>query len=434
MTTAAQKVEALLANAIHVKPRGNGYQEADMSSFSEEPVDPLAEVRLAIGADLNAGPGAIDAAMPPRWVSRPILPVAGANLAGAGGTNKTTVALSEMIRVACGNALYGHEVEMQGPCVLVTAEDGAPYARYVLQQMLIDGVACGQMPESAAFRAKSDIRIVTWNRATYGAIVDVDKMGAMHRAPVYDLLLELIGAVAPVYITLDPGVLFGPGERYGNDGDGFLASMLHESALELGSCVQLIDHVSQTVARTGIIDQHAARGGTAKTDNARLARQLVRVSPDAAEGMLLPPNVTSEEIAEGRILQLHFTKSNYGPLPPPVWLRRRRFWIECLRAPSADEAARNQEQERLQETANDAALVVDYVRQQLATGGGIRHSQRDLEAARPNLSSGQPMPRQRVRDAVRFSIATGLLRYQELPAGERRGQRRTYLAPPSEST
>jgi hypothetical protein len=210
--------------------------------------------------------------------------------------------------------------------------------------------------------------------------------------------------------------------------------MLHESALSLGACVQLIDHVAQSVARSGIIDQYAARGGTAKTDNARLARQLVRITPDAAESLLVPPSITAEEIATGRILQLHTTKSNYAPMPPPAWLRRRRFWIEYLRAPNPEEAASRQIQEQGQQTLADAMAIVDYVRKQLATGDGIRCTQRDLESARPTRADGQPMPRQRVREAVRTAIAVGLLRSQPLPPQECHGQRKTFLAPSPEAT
>lgn len=395
--------------------------------------DPLADIRSAIRDDLDAGPAAIDAATPPRFVSYPILPMAGANIAAPGGAGKTTTVLGEMVRVTCGHELYGYPIDMQGPCVLVTAEDGAAYARYVLQQLLRDGVDSGQLPERAAACAKRDIRIIGWHRATYGPIVTVDELGGMRRAPVYDLLLEMLAPLSPVYVTLDPAVLFGAGERFGNDGDAYLAAMLHETALSLGACVQVIDHVAQSVARSGIIDQYAARGGTAKTDNARLARQLVRITPDAAESLMLPPSITPDDIAAGRILQLHWTKSNYAPLPPPAWLRRHRFWIEHLRAPNLDEAAAHEAQEREQQGLADAAVIVEYVRQQLSVGGGIRLTQRDLESARPTLPSGQPMPRQRVRDAARYATATGMLIHVELPPDERRGQRRTYLAPAPES-
>ena len=395
----------------------------------DAPADPLAGIRAAIRADLEAGPAAVDAAVPPRWVSRPVLPVAGANLAAPGSTGKTTIALGEKVRVTCGGELYGHPVEMQGSCVLVTAEDGAAHARYLLQQILQDGVESGQLPERAAIRAKSDIRIIGWHRATYGAIVEVDQFGGMRRAPVYDLLLEMIAAVSPVYVTLDPAVLFGPGERYGNDGDAYLAAMLHESAIAIGACVQLLDHVAQTVARAGIIDQYAARGGTAKTDNARLARQLVRVTPAMAEGILIPQTVTDEEIAAGRLLQLHTTKSNYAQLPAPAWLRRRRYWIEYLRAPSAEEAVERETEHQAEQDATDAAAVVDYLRQQLATGKGIRLTTSELANEGGPTVNGKRLKRDPIRKAVRVALADGRLKQLDLPKDERQGSRQTYLAP-----
>lgn len=424
-----QAVYDALINAPVVEDRVNSDAPDSNISKCDSAPDPLAHIRASILGDINAGPGAIDAATAPEFVCYPVLPIAGANLAGSGGSSKTTAVLNEKVRIVNGGEVYGCPVDLQGPCVLVTAEDGAAYARYLLQQILIDGANCGALPNQAAQRAKHDIRIIGWPRAKYGPIVRIDELGGFHRADVFDLLLELILPLQSRYVTLDPSVLFSPGERYGNDGDAFTAAMLHEAALELRACVQIIDHVAQSVARNGIVDQYAARGGTAKTDNARLARQLVRVTPEAAENLTLPTSVTADDIANGSILQLHWTKSNYAPRPLPVWLRRRRYWIEHLHSPSADETAKALALDQSLQTAADAAVIVECVRQQLAVGDGIRQTQRDLEATRPVLLDGQSMPRQRVRDAVRYAVATGLLSRRELPSKERVGQRKEYLAP-----
>lgn len=393
--------------------------------------DPLGPIRAGIAADLAAGPEAIDAARPPEFVCRPRLPVAGGNLAAPGGTGKTTVMLNEKVRVACGHELYGDEVEKPGDCVVVTAEDGAERLRFMLQQVLRDGVDSGAMPERAALTAKQRVRIVGWPRASYGPIAEVDQAGGMMRAPAFDLLIEMLQPMKPCYVSFDPSVLFSPGERYGNDGDAFLASMFHEAALDLGAFVQMIDHVAQSVARNGIVDQYAARGGTAKTDNARLARQLVRVTPQAAATMAVPLAVTPQDIAEGRVLMLHSTKSNYAPIGAPVWLRRRRFWVEHLRAPSAAEVEASAAHDRQRQAAADADLLVAHVRHGLTTGAGIRYSRRDLEDdARPALPDGSQITRARVREALRHALATGELVEMPLPEGERRGQRKTYISPP----
>jgi hypothetical protein len=395
--------------------------------------DPLELVRVAIVADLNAGPDAVDAAEPPRFVSYPRLPVAGGNIAAPGATGKTVLAINEKVHVTCGGKLYDSDVLMQGSCVLVTAEDGADHARYVLQQVLKDGIETGQLPERAAQRAKHDIKIIDWKRASYGPIVRVSDTGDMSRAPVFDLLLELLAPIQPVYVTLDPAVLFGPGERYGNDGDAFLASMLHEAARALVCCFQTTDHVSQTVFRDGIVDQYAARGGTAKTDNARLARQLVRVAtaPNLAG---LPLSVSGQEIQEGRILQLHWTKLNFAQKPPPVWLRRHRYWIEWLRAPTEEQRTALAEQQSESEDAEtleaNVAAIIEYIRKQLATGSGIRLSARDVVQADPGpRHKGQKIARDKRRDAINHALAHGRLKHLDLPDSESWGRRQQYLAP-----
>lgn len=172
----------------------------------DAPPDPLASIRAAIRADLEAGPAAVDAAEPPRFIQYPHLPEAGANLCAPGETGKTALALNEKIRVACGMPVYpGAEVANQGPCVLITAEDGASRARYVLQRALADGVDNGQLTEAAAAHAKQAVRIIGWDSVRYGRIVKVDpQTGEMYRSPVYDALLELLAPVKPLYITLDP--------------------------------------------------------------------------------------------------------------------------------------------------------------------------------------------------------------------------------------
>jgi RecA-family ATPase len=384
-------------------------------------------IRSAIAADLAAGPDAIDTAEPPRCVVHNRLWVAGSNLAGVGGAGKTTVTLNEYVHIVCGGALYGEDVVQQGPCLLVTAEDGSGHPRYLLRRVLQDGVNCGALMERAVQRARYDIKIIGWSRSAFGAIATVDRDGNVTRAPGFEVLLEQIAPLRPAIVTLDPSALFSPGERFGNDGEAFLASMLHEAALSLGCCFQVLDHVSQAVARGNIVDQHAARGGTAKTDNARLARQLVRFKPTDSDRAAQPLAVTAEDIAEGRILQLHWTKCNYGPLPSFVWLRRRGYWVEHLRSASPDqiEAQRRQAAQRLAE--EDVRAVVDTVR--VAVVRGEKPSPTQLEEIGVQDESGRALSRHRVRTAVARAEASGRLRRVELPESERRGARKEYLLP-----
>ncbi len=400
--------------------------------------DPLAAVRVSIIADLDAGPAAIDAAEPPRFVQYPRFPEAGASLCGPGGTGKTALALTEKVRVALGLSAYPDtEPCTQGPCVLVTAEDGADRARYVLQRALADAVDNRQISEAQANAAKALIRIVGWNPSRYGRIVKVEQFtGEMYRAPVYDLLLELLAPIQPVYITLDPEALFSPGDRYGNDGHAFLAAMMHETAMSMRACVQMLDHVSQNVARSGTVDQYASRGGTAKSDEARLVRQLVGVKPETLKpDEPLPLMATMGDIEAGSILRLYWTKLSWAKpnAAPPLWLRRRGYWFEALRSPSAAEFAAEREHDAaerdLEELNRQAAAVVDYVRQQLANGAGVRLTASELANEGGPIVDGKRLKRDTIRRGVRHAIAQGLLAQLELPKGGRQGSRQTYLAP-----
>lgn len=408
-------------------------ESGDAGKHEESQRDPLADIRASILSDLSAGPEAIDAATGPTFVSYPRFPVAGASFAGSGGTGKTSCVLNEFVPIVAGGELYGQPIDKQGPCALVTAEDGADYARYLLKRVLTDGANLGVFPDNVVRCAKANIRVIGWPRAKYGPAVYVDQLGNFHRATVFDLLLELLRPINPVYVTLDPAVLFGAGERHLNDGDAFFAAMIHEAALEMGCCFQVIDHVSQNVARSGIVDQYAARGGTAKTDNARMARQLVVYRQDdekKAERVVgLPFAVRPEDISEGRLMQLHWTKLNYAPKPDPIWLLRRGYLIEGKRPPSADMRQQSEQQARDRQSVGDVELLVAYIKAQLAVGAGIRLSQNDLEKEKITDADGRHLSRDRIRSAVQRALATDRLRHHNLPLGEVRGQRKQFLAP-----
>lgn len=387
------------------------------------PADIPDAVAAGIAADLAAGPEAIDDAPPPRFVVQPSLPVCGANLAAPGATGKTTLLLNEKTAVATGADLYGRGVDRDGLCVLVTGEDGASHGRYLLRRVIEDGIACGHLSEQRASIAKAGIKIIGWSRAEYGALVDVLPHEAGFRpSAAFRTLIDQLRPLHPVYVSIDPASLFGPGERFGNDGDAYLAALLHATALDLGACVQMVDHVSQAVARGGIVDQYAARGGTAKTDNARLARQLVKFTggDDTA-----PPAVSPEDIAEGRILRLHWTKKNYGEPVAPVWLRRRGFWIEHVQGASTEQVATARKEVRDRQQFDDALAVRAAVESGLAQGRRLSANQ--LEDAGVLGTDGIPLPRKRLRAGIVLAQQHGHVVRRELPPDEQQGARKHYL-------
>jgi hypothetical protein len=198
----------------------------------------------------------------------------------------------------------------------------------------------------------------------------------------------------------------------------------------------MLDHVSQAVARNGTVDQYASRGGTAKSDEARLVRQLVSVKPDTVKpDEPLPLLATMGDVEAGRILRLHWTKLSWAKpnAAPTIWLRRSGYWFEALRSPSAAEHASAMEQSAaqrdLEELTANAAAVVDYVRQQLGTGAGVRLTATELANEGGPTAVGKRIKRDPLRRAIRHALARGLLKQLELPKTERRGQRQSYLAP-----
>lgn len=419
MNAAAQErvEEAFCAGSRKPKQKpGNG---SGHGAGSAEPSN-LETMRASLLADLAAGAKEIDEAMPPEFIVHGRLPVGGANLAGAGGAGKTTATLNEYVHIIGGGQLYGADVLRQGPCVLVTAEDGANYPRYLLRRVLEDGFNAGAITSRIAEAAKANIKVVGWTRSKFGPIATTDREGAIYRAKAFDVLLEVLAPLKAVYVSLDPAALFSPGERFGNDGEAFLAAMMHEAGLQLGACFQVLDHVSQAIAQSGTVHQHAARGATAKTDNARLARQIVKYRAGESDDSGKPVVITQEDIEAGRVLQLHWTKSNYAALPPFAWLRRRGYWIEHLRAVSAEEMQAARRAEFARQLDADVLAV-------LTTIQAGRYSKKELEDMGVIDRNGQRLSRARLRAALATAQMRGSVTTEPLPEGERHGGRKEYL-------
>lgn len=384
----------------------------------------VAEMR----ADLEAGPDAIDAAQPPAEIVEKLFFACGSNLAASGGTGKSTLKLIEAVHIVGGGRLYGREIVKQRPCVFVVAEDGADHGRYLLRRILDDGVALGAITPRHADMAKRGIHFIGWPRERFGPIAIVERDGSASPAPIFGALAELLAPLDPSCVTLDPLALLAPTEDAGNTADAVVASMLHTLGQRLGAHVEAVDHVAKHIARGGIVDQYSARGSSAKTDNARTARVLTRVTPgEIPPGM--PPALTPEIVAAGDALRLDTVKLNYARRPPPVWLHRRGFWIDALPCASAEDVANARAVEDRRRRDADVAAVVAAIR--TARARGEYPTGRTLEDGGVLSTDGERLPRSRLRTAISAAISTGHARLQPLPAELRAGQRREYLEAPT---
>lgn len=380
----------------------------------------LAQMR----ADLDAPADAVDRAQPPAPIVEGLLFACGSNLAAAGGTGKSTLALCEAVHIVGGGRLYGCEVIKQRPCVFVVAEDGVDYSRYMLGRVLADAVAQGAISERLASMAKAGIRFIGWPREKFGPIAVVGRDGSATPAPIFEALGELLQPIDPARVTLDPLSLLTPNEDAGNSVDAIVSSTIHRLAQTLGAHVEAIDHVAKAVARGGIIDQFAARGSSAKTDNARMARVLTRIAAGDSPPEM-PPALQPETIAAGDALRLDCTKLNYARRPPTVWLRRRGHWFDALPSVRAEDAAIARADEERRRLDADVDCLAQTVRDQRARGE--YPTTRTLEDFGVLAPDGQRMARARLRTAITRATSNRALREAALPDHLRVGQRRTYL-------
>ena len=94
---------------------------------------------------------------------------------------------------------------------------------------------------------------------------------------------------------------------------------------ETGAALLFLHHISKGAGRNGEGgDQHAARGASALTDNARYAAALAKMGPGLAE-QLVDREVATGTIGEagrGRYVQLTIPKNNYSAPIADRWYRR----------------------------------------------------------------------------------------------------------------
>jgi hypothetical protein len=202
------------------------------------------------------------------------------------------------------------------------------------------------------------------------------------------------------------------------------ARMLGQS---LKAATRVVHHVSQNVARSGINDQYAGRGGTAFADNSRSQHQIRRLTDRKLEHegstYILPASVSDEALAGApglRVLAIFTHKLSYSQRDStPIILIRRGFAFEHVpierldKSPLADAERRD----------HDRFKVLDFIGERL--GVGIKLTKDELVRHGGTLG----MTRQELRDARDSLLTMKLLNLKALPKDEQRTKRKTYLAP-----
>jgi RecA-family ATPase len=405
---------------------GAGVTRDRTSSLSEATPSRREQILLQMRADLSRGTERLQNVEPPARIVDGYLYACGSNLAAGGATGKTTLKLCEAVQILGGGRLYGFEVIKQRPAIFVVAEDGLSYYDYLLSRVLSDGVACGAISQRHADMAAAGIHFIHWPREHFGPIAQVDRDGSAAPTEAFGALADALRPYDPSMVALDPLSLFTPSEDAGNTTDAVVSSMLHRLAQSLGAHVEAIDHVAKAVHRSGVIDQFSARGSSAKTDNARMARALTRITPSDIPSEM-PPALTADIVAEGNALRLDTTKLNYARRPPTVWLHRRGYWMQPVPRVSAEAVAAARLAEERRRTEDDVTALIEVLRAARSRGEYLtRTNVADCGVLAPD---GACMPRSRIRAAISRATSIGRIRVVPLPKELRAGQRREYLEP-----
>jgi hypothetical protein len=261
-----------------------------------------------------------------------------------------------------------------------------------------------------------------------GRLIEADERGNLQVTGFADYLISRYADRGIVLATFDPAVYFGPGERYVNDAEAALMLVARRVSRGLHkAAVGYVHHTGKLVAREGISDQYAGRGGSAFADNSR--GLLVLHSHEAdSEQYPRPPGVTDEDIEDGRAMRLHVGKFSAGARErQPIWIVRgadNPWRFDVHQAPD-DETRRAEARRRADEQREeDLWALARFLHAEAGRQPPVRHSRNSLEEQRETFK----LPRGRLRAAIHRGLQTSILTEEEPVAEARKQGRRAVLS------
>jgi len=341
-----------------------------------------------------------------------------AGFVAPGGYGKSTVLLYEAAHIITGRPLYGREIVRPGGVLAITAEDSRAVTLSRMNQV------CNALDLSKRDQSKILRHFYVEDvSASPAKLVEADPYG-IEPTRFLDEIIAKYSDAGLAASTVDPVALLGPGEMSGNDGMAQFMRTARMLGNGLNAAVRLIHHVAQAVARGGIKDQYAGRGGTAFADNSRGQHQLARLTERKLEyegsSYTLPAEVTDADLASGNVLAIFVHKLSYAIRDStPIIVVRNGFAFRHLPIERLDESPLAQYQKREAELHR----VVEFISERLAAGIKISRNELDGHAA------ALGMTRLELRTARDGALHGGLLIERKLPVGERIKRRTSYLSP-----
>ena len=369
---------------------------------------------------------------PPKVLVNGIIPCAPFMWVGPGGVSKTTTAIKLLIHIILGRPLWGRTVEHPGPVVMLSREDPSDVFCYRLHRVCA-AMGLSQQEQRAVaegfyFEDLTDV-------GEAARLVRSDRNGNFEDGEAIQSIVETYGPIDPALVVLDPAIHFGPGERHINDGEAALHAAAWRISKKLnGAAVGLIHHVSQDVARNGISDQYAGRGGTAGADNARAV--LVQHPVKSIENDL-PGQITPDRVLSGAVSRIRVEKFSYGPKAREDLFVVRNpsdpFDLDFVRGsppPATPGERQAREAERYARKQTEVRTsVLEHIRACVAEGKHPTKTEIEEDLTGRPLPSGDKITKQGCRGAVQRLLDDGEIEDAPLPDGFRQGRRQRYLRP-----
>jgi hypothetical protein len=350
----------------------------------------------------------------PPFVVDNLLPRAHGVENAIGGAGKTTRHIWEAVHILLGRALYGRRVWQPGPVLFVTKEDDHELFRHRIHEVTKN---IPDLTEANKARIAQHLHVLVLTGSNE-RLANVDRQGRLEPTDLAERIIRGYEKEGLALVEFDPFNMFGPGERFVNDGEAVALSAMAKISQALKCAVRATSHVSKAVGREGTSDAHSGRGGSAGGDNSRFVWNYWRFDAERDKGVVVPADLQGAADA-GNLYRLHIAKLTAARQAwERAWIVREGFAFRWQ-----SDVLVTPQQRRNAAAENDSQIVLDRLRtglekDELYTGV-------ELEAEAANLNMGQ----KRIRAAVHRLRTRGLVVDKELPENLRKGGRKTYLEP-----
>lgn len=327
----------------------------------------------------------LDSAPPPlQYVLRPQVPAELVSVLSApGGAGKTTLMTHMVVARALNRRMFRGVLPRDGESVIVATEDrkiNYHHKLAALRDHLGHEFDSSLIADRVHFfdMAGQMVRLIVPDRGQqYRPSEEVDELAdaIQRKAPKADhVIIETISRVA--------------GGVESNESMSVLVSACERLAMLTKAAVTLVGHVSQNMARSGLADAYAARGGSSLGDNARSSMVLMPLTDANREKYASGLEMTQEDI-EQTIVWTH-EKAN-GPLARPHLLRRQmtnygpvHVDVDYDRSESQEKGGKKVPGRKANRTYEQTCkAIVDYVTaKQPAAGNAVAH---DLGGTRGHI-------------------------------------------------